>query len=200
MADAGRPVSRIGPYEVLGLLGQGGMGKVFRARDPRLHRNVAVKLLPPSVALDEGQLARFEREARILASLDHQHIAGGLPARVPRDRLPILESIDRPRRCRWRSTRWMRGWNLPRSSACPRTTPSRPSFAARSRPAVSSVHRPTTRVAALCADSRKDVRRRVDSQPVVHLQDDSGTNPGLESLELHTRTQVCAPPRRRPGP
>jgi Tol biopolymer transport system component/serine/threonine protein kinase len=97
MSDAGRPVSRIGPYEVLGLLGEGGMGKVFRARDPRLHRDVAVKLLPPSVALDEERLARFEREARILASLDHQHIAGiyGIED-VGGSRALILELVEGP--------------------------------------------------------------------------------------------------------
>ena len=68
--------SRIGPYEVIGPVGAGGMGEVYRARDPRLDRNVAIKILPKSFALDEERLRRFEREARILASLDHRHIAG----------------------------------------------------------------------------------------------------------------------------
>ena len=67
--------SRIGPYDVVGLLGAGGMGEVYHARDPRLHRDVAIKILPSSFALDDDRLKRFEREARVLASLDHPHIA-----------------------------------------------------------------------------------------------------------------------------
>ena len=65
----------IGPYRILGLLGAGGMGEVYRAHDPRLRRDVAIKILPSSFALDDERLQRFEREARILASLDHRHIA-----------------------------------------------------------------------------------------------------------------------------
>jgi len=95
MSSADRPLNRIGPYEIVGLLGTGGMGEVFRARDPRLRRDVAIKLLPASVALDEEQLARFEREARILASLDHQHIAGiyGVEE-VGRSRALVLELVE----------------------------------------------------------------------------------------------------------
>src|SRR4051812_30081665 len=76
MSSRELPADRIGPYEIVGLLGVGGMGEVFRARDPRLRRDVAIKVLPASVALDAERLARFDREARILASLNHQHIAG----------------------------------------------------------------------------------------------------------------------------
>ena len=69
------PGSHLGPYEVLALLGAGGMGEVYRARDPRLDRDVALKVLPDLVADDPERLARFEREARTLASLNHAHIA-----------------------------------------------------------------------------------------------------------------------------
>jgi serine/threonine protein kinase len=71
--DAGM---RIGAYEVTGLLGAGGMGEVYRARDTRLGRDVALKLLPEVFAANPERLARFEREARTLASLNHPSIAG----------------------------------------------------------------------------------------------------------------------------
>jgi non-specific serine/threonine protein kinase len=67
--------SRIGPYEVLGRLGEGGMGEVFLARDTRLERDVALKMLPPTLARDSEQLDRFRREALTLASLNHPNIA-----------------------------------------------------------------------------------------------------------------------------
>jgi len=66
---------QIGHYEVTGLLGKGGMGEVYRARDTRLNREVAIKVLPPEFADDPERLARFRREARLLASLNHTHIA-----------------------------------------------------------------------------------------------------------------------------
>jgi Tol biopolymer transport system component len=65
----------LGHYEILAPIGRGGMGEVYRARDERLDRNVAIKALPEEVAQDEARLARFEREARLLASLSHQNIA-----------------------------------------------------------------------------------------------------------------------------
>ncbi len=67
--------SRLGPYEILAPLGAGGMGEVFRARDTKLNREVALKILPQSVAQDAERLARFEREAQLLAALNHPHIA-----------------------------------------------------------------------------------------------------------------------------
>ena len=67
---------RLGAYEILSALGKGGMGEVYRARDTKLQRDVAIKVLPESLATDRDRLARFEREAQLLAALNHQHIAG----------------------------------------------------------------------------------------------------------------------------
>src|SRR4051794_37626157 len=69
------PGARLGPYEVGALLGVGGMGEVYRARDTRLQREVAIKVLPPIVAADPERRARFQREARVLATLNHPNIA-----------------------------------------------------------------------------------------------------------------------------
>ena len=67
--------TRIGPYEILAPIGAGGMGEVYRARDTRLDRDVAIKILPEAFAADQERLARFEREAKTLASLNHPNIA-----------------------------------------------------------------------------------------------------------------------------
>jgi hypothetical protein len=67
--------TRIGPYEVIAPIGAGGMGQVYRAHDSRLHRDVALKLLPPAFAADPDRLARFRREAQVLAALNHPNIA-----------------------------------------------------------------------------------------------------------------------------
>src|SRR5262245_45853675 len=67
--------SRLGPYQVERLLGSGGMGEVYRARDTTLNRDVAIKVLLPSVTADPERLSRFSREAQVLASLNHPHIA-----------------------------------------------------------------------------------------------------------------------------
>ena len=67
--------TRLGPYEVIGLLGAGGMGEVYRARDKRLRRDVALKVLPEALRHDPARRARFEQEARVLASLTHPNIA-----------------------------------------------------------------------------------------------------------------------------
>src|SRR5262245_16130327 len=67
---------RVGSYEITGSLGAGGMGEVYRARDTRLHRDVALKVLPEAFTLDADRLARFKREAQVLASLNHSNIAG----------------------------------------------------------------------------------------------------------------------------
>ena len=109
------PHVRLGPYEVLDWIGAGGMGEVYRARDTRLEREVAVKVLPESLASDEDRLRRFEREARVLAALNHPNVAqifglerhgdtpclvlelvGGedLAERLARGPLPIDEALD----------------------------------------------------------------------------------------------------------
>ena len=113
------PGARLGVYEVTAAIGEGGMGQVFRARDTKLNRQVAIKILPPSVAADHDRLARFQREAEVLASLNHPNIAGiygleesgGTTALV----MELVEGEDavgdhrarpdsrRRRRCRWRS-------------------------------------------------------------------------------------------------
>jgi serine/threonine protein kinase len=67
--------TRLGAYEIVSLLGAGGMGEVYRARDTKLNRDVALKVLPEAFAADAERLARFKREAQVLASLNHQHIA-----------------------------------------------------------------------------------------------------------------------------
>src|SRR6266849_4741744 len=106
--------TKLGPYEIVAPLGAGGMGEVYRARDTKLGRDVALKLLPPLFTADADRVARFEREARLLASLNHPHIgaiygfedAGNVSAlvlelvegdtladRVRRGPLPLLEAL-----------------------------------------------------------------------------------------------------------
>ncbi len=67
--------SRLGPYEIVSPLGAGGMGEVYRARDAKLGRDVALKVLPEAFARDAERMARFQREAKVLASLNHPNIA-----------------------------------------------------------------------------------------------------------------------------
>ena len=106
------PGARFGPYEIVGLLGEGGMGQVYRARDSKLQRDVAVKVLPEAFAHDPERLARFEREARTLAALNHPNIAhvygleeaGGIHGLV----MELVEGptlADRIAQARCRSTR-----------------------------------------------------------------------------------------------
>jgi serine/threonine-protein kinase len=89
------PGTRIGPYEVLAPLGAGGMGEVYRARDTKLHRDVAIKALQPAVSADRERITRFEREAQILASLQHPNIGGiyGLEQQAGSTYL-VLEFVD----------------------------------------------------------------------------------------------------------
>src|SRR6202047_1454746 len=66
---------KLGPYEILAPLGAGGMGEVYKARDTKLDREVAIKVMPAALARDPERLARFQREAKALASLNHPNIA-----------------------------------------------------------------------------------------------------------------------------
>ncbi len=68
------PGSRLGPYEIVALVGAGGMGEVYKALDTRLDRTVAIKVLPAQFAADAQFCERFDREARIISQLDHPHI------------------------------------------------------------------------------------------------------------------------------
>src|SRR5688572_2493013 len=89
--------TRLGPYEITAQIAAGGMGEVYRARDTKLSRHVASKILPEAFALDEDRLSRFKREAQVLASLNHPNIAamygfddsGSIQARV-------LELVEGP--------------------------------------------------------------------------------------------------------
>ena len=69
------PDTRTGVYHIVAPLGAGGMGEVYRARDTKLNRDIAIKVLLPAVANDPDRLARFSREAQVLASLNHPNIA-----------------------------------------------------------------------------------------------------------------------------
>ncbi len=69
------PGTRLGAYEILAPLGKGGMGEVYRARDTKLNRDVAIKALPAAFAQDTERMARFQREAQLLAQLNHPNIA-----------------------------------------------------------------------------------------------------------------------------
>jgi serine/threonine protein kinase/Tol biopolymer transport system component len=91
------PGSRLGAYEVVSLLGEGGMGQVYRARDSRLKRDVALKILPDAFAADPDRMARFQREAELLATLNHPNIAGiyGLE-QVGGVRALVLEIVEGP--------------------------------------------------------------------------------------------------------
>ncbi len=100
VADHGsvlRPGDRIEHYEIVSAIGRGGMGEVFRARDTRLHRDVAIKVLPARFARDRSRLARFRREARLLASLSHPGIGAifGLAEDAGVEAL-VLELVEGP--------------------------------------------------------------------------------------------------------
>jgi eukaryotic-like serine/threonine-protein kinase len=108
------PGSRLGVYEVTAQIGEGGMGQVYRATDTKLKRQVAIKILPPSLAANADRLARFQREAEVLASLNHPNIgaiygleeSGGMTAllielvegddlsqRITRGAIPLDEAL-----------------------------------------------------------------------------------------------------------
>ena len=89
--------TKIGSYEVISLIGAGGMGEVYRAHDMRLNRDVALKVLPEAFARDSQRMARFEREAKVLASLNHPNIAAiyGLEESGP-IRALVMELVEGP--------------------------------------------------------------------------------------------------------
>ncbi len=95
------PGTRLGPYEILTLLGSGGMGEVYRARDTRLGRDVGIKVLPAALANDAPALARFEREARTVAALNHPNIV-------------TLHSIEEAAGVRFLTLEYVEGENLAR--------------------------------------------------------------------------------------
>jgi serine/threonine-protein kinase len=88
---------RLGPYEILSALGAGGMGEVYRARDTKLNRDVAIKVLLPAVANDPDRLVRFSREAQVLAALNHPNIGAiyGLEDRGD-VRALVMELVEGP--------------------------------------------------------------------------------------------------------
>ncbi len=89
--------ARLGPYEILAPIGRGGMGEVYRARDTQLGRDVALKILPTPFAADVERVARFRREAQVLASLNHPNIAAihGFQESLPSCAL-VLELVEGP--------------------------------------------------------------------------------------------------------
>src|SRR6266403_3730477 len=89
------PGTKLGPYEIVAPLGAGGMGEVYRARDSKLGREVAIKILHDSFVDDPERVARFEREAQLLAALNHPHIAAiyGVEE-TPTATFLILELVD----------------------------------------------------------------------------------------------------------
>jgi serine/threonine protein kinase len=82
--------TRLGAYEIFTLIGVGGMGEVYRAKDTKLGRDVALKILPASFTNDPERVARFRREAQVLASLNHPHIAQIHWLRQPTSRWSVL--------------------------------------------------------------------------------------------------------------
>ena len=92
------PGDKIGPYEIVDLLGKGGMGEVYRAHDTNLSRDVAIKVLPAALAQDPDRLARFEREAKVLAAMNHPNIAViyGLEKTATNARAIVMELVDGP--------------------------------------------------------------------------------------------------------
>jgi serine/threonine protein kinase len=89
--------NKLGPYEIQSPLGAGGMGEVYRARDPRLARDVALKVLPEAFAADSERMARFEREAKVLASLNHPNVAAIYELEESnRVRALVLELVEGP--------------------------------------------------------------------------------------------------------
>ena len=88
------PGATLGPYSVTAKIGEGGMGEVYRARDSKLDRDVALKVLPEAFTADPDRLARFEREAKVLASLNHPNIGTTYFAAVLRGETAARSQLD----------------------------------------------------------------------------------------------------------
>ena len=89
------PGAQFGAYDILSTIGAGGMGEVYRARDTRLNRDVAMKILPGAFTTDPERLARFQREAEVLASLNHPHIAAYTASKSPAaSRALVMELVE----------------------------------------------------------------------------------------------------------
>jgi eukaryotic-like serine/threonine-protein kinase len=86
--------TKLGPYEIVSPLGAGGMGEVYRARDTKLQRDVALKILPETMARDAQRMARFEREAQVLAALEDENTTSLTPS-TREANWPILQSKGR---------------------------------------------------------------------------------------------------------
>src|SRR6266567_1770301 len=87
--------TKLGTYEIVGPIGAGGMGEVYRARDSKLKRDVAIKVLPDEFSCDAERVARFQREAEVLASLNHPHIAAIYDLeRFGESRFLVLELVE----------------------------------------------------------------------------------------------------------
>ena len=84
------PGTRLGSYQVTAKIGEGGMGQVWQATDTQLNRQVALKILPDAFAADPDRLARFQREAQVLASLNHPNVAQITPPAPCNGREPAL--------------------------------------------------------------------------------------------------------------
>ena len=94
--------SRLGHYDVTALIGEGGMGQVYRATDTQLGRNVALKILPDAFAADPDRLARFQREAQVLASLNHPGIAAIYGIETSGDtQALVLELVEGGQSLKW---------------------------------------------------------------------------------------------------
>src|SRR5579872_2428180 len=87
------PGSRLGPYEILAPIGAGGMGEVYKARDTRLDRTVAVKILPAELGADPGRRRRFEQEARAVAALNHPNIVAVYDVGVHDDVIFLVQEL-----------------------------------------------------------------------------------------------------------
>jgi serine/threonine protein kinase len=94
--------NKLGPYEIQSPLGAGGMGEVYRARYPRLARDVALKVLPEAFAADSERMARFEREAKVLASLNHPNVAAIYGLEESNSvRALVMELVEGPTLAEW---------------------------------------------------------------------------------------------------